>query len=202
MTPLQNGLDYILLQTSKTTQFSHPIGFFFFTLAEYLEKLLGAPVDILTPARIEEIRVPQVAKENSKERGLCLSNKYRSLYRGRLKLRAVPCNTLLHYNSCEDIMNLHELKNIREQLYQVAARYGISKVYVFGSVARGESSDVSDLDLLIEMESDASAFGVGAFQFEVQKLLGIPVDVVPTFTLPKIEDKLFVQSVQADAVAL
>jgi hypothetical protein len=99
-------------------------------------------------------------------------------------------------------MNLHELKNIREQLYQVAARYGISKVYVFGSVARGESSDVSDLDLLIEMESDASAFGVGAFQFEVQKLLGIPVDVVPTFTLPKIEDKLFVQSVQADAVAL
>jgi hypothetical protein len=43
---------------------------------------------------------------------------------------------------------------------------------------------------------------VGAFQFEVQKLLGIPVDVVPTFTLPKIEDKLFVQSVQADAVAL
>jgi predicted nucleotidyltransferase len=66
LTPLQNGLDYILLQTSKTTQFSHPIGFFFFTLAEYLEKLLGAPVDILTPARIEEIRVPQVAKEIQK----------------------------------------------------------------------------------------------------------------------------------------
>ena len=52
------------------------------------------------------------------------------------------------------------------------------------------------------MEPGASAFGVGAFQFEAQKLLGISIDVVPTFTLPKIEDKSFVQSLQAEAVAL
>lgn len=99
-------------------------------------------------------------------------------------------------------MDLQELKKTREQLYQVAAKYGIRKVYVFGSISRGESSDASDLDLLIEMEPDASAFGVGAFQFEVQKLLGVHVDVIPTFTLPTVTDQLFVQSIQADAVAL
>jgi len=44
-------------------EFSRPTGFRFFTLAEYLEELLGAPVDILTPAGIEGIRVPRVAKE-------------------------------------------------------------------------------------------------------------------------------------------
>jgi predicted nucleotidyltransferase len=44
-------------------EFSRPIGFRFFALAEYLEELLGAPVDILTPAGIEGIRVPRVAKE-------------------------------------------------------------------------------------------------------------------------------------------
>jgi uncharacterized protein len=99
-------------------------------------------------------------------------------------------------------MNLQELKKIKEQLYQIAAKHGIRKVYVFGSVARGESSPASDIDLLIEMEAGASAFGVGAFQYEVQKLLGLRVDVVPTFTLPKVEDKSFVQSVQAEAVAL
>ncbi len=44
-------------------EFSHPIGFRFFALEEYLEKLLGAPVDILTPAGIEGIRVPRVARE-------------------------------------------------------------------------------------------------------------------------------------------
>jgi hypothetical protein len=44
-------------------EFERPIGFRFFALAEYLEELLGAPVDILTPAGIDGIRVPRVAKE-------------------------------------------------------------------------------------------------------------------------------------------
>jgi uncharacterized protein len=44
-------------------EFGRPIGFRFFALAEYLEELLGAPVDILTPAGIAGIRVPRVAKD-------------------------------------------------------------------------------------------------------------------------------------------
>jgi len=99
-------------------------------------------------------------------------------------------------------MRIEEIKKVRQQLYQIAAKHGISKVYVFGSVARGESSDVSDVDFLIEMDDDVSAFGVGAFQYEVQQLLGINIDVVPTFALQKIEDQSFVQSVQSEAVAL
>ena len=99
-------------------------------------------------------------------------------------------------------MQIEEIKKLRQQLYQIAAKHGISKVYVFGSVARGESSDVSDVDFLIEMDDDASALGVGAFQYEVQQLLGINIDVVPTFALQRIEDQAFVQSVQSELVAL
>jgi predicted nucleotidyltransferase len=99
-------------------------------------------------------------------------------------------------------MNLKEIQKVKQQLYEIASRHGIRKVYVFGSVARGESNDVSDVDFLIEMESEASAFGVGAFQYEAQQLLGTPIDVVPTFTLPNVDDKAFVNSVQSEAVAL
>jgi len=99
-------------------------------------------------------------------------------------------------------MRLEEIKKRKQQLYQIAAKHGISKVYVFGSVARGQSDEVSDVDFLIEMDVGASAFGVGGFQFEVQQLLGIRADVIPTFALPKVEDKFFIQSVQVDAVAL
>jgi len=99
-------------------------------------------------------------------------------------------------------MKIEEIKKVKQQLYEIAAKHGIRKVYVFGSVARGESSEISDVDFLIEMESDASALGVGAFQYEVQQLLGTRIDVIPTFTLPKVEDKAFVQSVQSEAVAL
>lgn len=44
-------------------EFSRPIGFRFMELAEYLEKLLDGPVDILTPAGVEGIRVSKVAAE-------------------------------------------------------------------------------------------------------------------------------------------
>jgi predicted nucleotidyltransferase len=100
------------------------------------------------------------------------------------------------------MMKIEEIKKVKQQLYQIAAKHGISKVYVFGSVARGESNEISDVDFLIEMDSDASAFGVGALQYEVQQLLGIHIDVIPTFALPKVEDKAFIQAVQSEAVAL
>lgn len=99
-------------------------------------------------------------------------------------------------------MQIEELKEAKQKLYQIAARHGISRVFVFGSVARGESTKVSDVDFLIEMDDAVSALGVGAFQYEVEQLLGIHIDVIPTFALQKVNDKDFVRSVQADAVAL
>lgn len=44
-------------------EFSRPIGFRFFELAKLLEELFGIPVDILTPAGVEGIRIPQIAAE-------------------------------------------------------------------------------------------------------------------------------------------
>jgi len=99
-------------------------------------------------------------------------------------------------------MQIEEIRKLKPQLDQIATKFGIRKIYLFGSVARGESTEVSDIDFLIELETGASAFGIGAFQFETQKLLGIHTDVIPTFALPKVEDKDFVQSIQAEAVAL
>jgi predicted nucleotidyltransferase len=100
------------------------------------------------------------------------------------------------------MMQLEEIKKAKQQIYQIAARRGIIKIYVFGSFARGENDEVSDIDFFVELEDGASVFGVGAFQYEAQKLLGIHIDVIPAFTLPNVEDRSFAQSVQAEAVAL
>ena len=99
-------------------------------------------------------------------------------------------------------MRIEEIKNLKEQLYQIAAKHGISKVYVFGSVARGDDNEVSDVDFLVEMDEGASALGIGGFQYEVQQLLGIETDVIPTFVLPKVDDQDFVQNIQSEAVPL
>lgn len=46
-------------------EFERPIGFKFIELTEYLERLFGRKVDVLTPAGLEGIRVPQVAQNIS-----------------------------------------------------------------------------------------------------------------------------------------
>lgn len=99
-------------------------------------------------------------------------------------------------------MQIKELKQAKQRLYEIAARHGITKVFVFGSVARGEDTKVSDVDFLVEMDDDVSALGVGAFQYEVEQLLGIQIDVIPTFALQGVDDQDFVRSVQADAIVL
>jgi predicted nucleotidyltransferase len=71
-----------------------------------------------------------------------------------------------------------------------------------GSVARGESTEVSEVDFLIEMDENVSALGVGAFQFETQQLLGTKIDVIPTFAHQNVEDQAFVRSVSLDAGAI
>jgi len=48
-------------------------------------------------------------------------------------------------------MQLEEINKKMQQLYQITARHGISRTYVIGFVARGESKDISDIDFLIEM---------------------------------------------------
>ncbi len=99
-------------------------------------------------------------------------------------------------------MKIQEIRKYKKKLDQIAARYDIKNVYIFGSVARGEDETISDVDFLIEMNENASAFGVGGFQYDVQQLLGIEVDVVPTFALSKNKDIDFVRSVESEAVAL
>jgi len=99
-------------------------------------------------------------------------------------------------------MNIEEIILHKDQIYRIAAKYHITKVYVFGSIARGESDKTSDADFLIEMEKGASAFGVGGFQYEVEQLLGINIDVIPKNVIPDIVDREFVKNINAEAVAL
>lgn len=99
-------------------------------------------------------------------------------------------------------MKLEDIQKHKERIYEIARKHGITRVYVFGSVIRGESVETSDVDFLVELDENASVLGLGGFQYEVQELLGLQVDVIPTFVLPKVEDREFVQTVQTEAAAL
>jgi predicted nucleotidyltransferase len=66
----------------------------------------------------------------------------------------------------------------REEILPLAAKYGAHNVRVFGSVARGEADEHSDIDFLVTMEPGRSLLDLGGLQYELESLLGCHVDVV------------------------
>jgi predicted nucleotidyltransferase len=76
-------------------------------------------------------------------------------------------------------MRLDELlKEKREEILKIAASHGARNVRVFGSVARGEANEFSDIDLLVDMDPDRSLLDRAALLVEPRDLLGRKVDVV------------------------
>jgi predicted nucleotidyltransferase len=67
---------------------------------------------------------------------------------------------------------------------------------VFGSVLRGQDTDSSDLDILIDPTPETTLFDIGAIRHELGQLLGVPVDVLTPNALP---DK-FRATVMAEAL--
>jgi predicted nucleotidyltransferase/DNA-binding XRE family transcriptional regulator len=71
----------------------------------------------------------------------------------------------------------------RDQLIATAADFGVRNLRVFGSVARGEESTDSDLDLLADLPADLGLFGLGRLRAALQEIVGARVDIVPATDL-------------------
>lgn len=80
-------------------------------------------------------------------------------------------------------LSLRELREQRESILQLAHRHGARDVRVFGSVARGDADEGSDVDFLVTMESGRSLFDLGGLLMDLRDLLGGPVDVVTATSL-------------------
>ncbi|MDX1983561.1 MAG: nucleotidyltransferase family protein [Bryobacteraceae bacterium] len=74
----------------------------------------------------------------------------------------------------------------RDQIIEIAARHGDRNLRVFGSVARGESHEGSDLDLPIEWEPGRSLFDQVHLVEDLQALLGVRVDVATERSLHRL----------------
>jgi predicted nucleotidyltransferase len=66
----------------------------------------------------------------------------------------------------------------REEILAIAQKHGAFNVRVFGSVARGEADEESDIDLLVDLDAGRSVFDLGALVMELNESIGKRVDVV------------------------
>nr|WP_096815348.1 nucleotidyltransferase domain-containing protein [Lactococcus piscium] len=67
------------------------------------------------------------------------------------------------------------IDEIKEKVTPIAKKYGIKEVYLFGSYARGEADENSDIDLAYSSNHFIKAI---ALEVELENSLGIPVDLV------------------------
>ena len=68
--------------------------------------------------------------------------------------------------------------SFREDILRLARQYGVRQVSLFGSAARGQATESSDIDLLVQMEEGRTLFDLIAFKLDVEALLDCEVDVV------------------------
>lgn len=65
----------------------------------------------------------------------------------------------------------------RAEILKLAEQRGARNLRVFGSVARGEATDTSDLDLLVEWEPGRSLLDHVALKQDLEDILGVSVDI-------------------------
>jgi uncharacterized protein len=69
----------------------------------------------------------------------------------------------------------------------LAGKYGAFHIRIFGSVARHTADEKSDIDFLVELEPGRTLFDLGGFAYDLEKLLGRPVDVC---TVPLLREQI------------
>jgi hypothetical protein len=85
---------------------------------------------------------------------------------------------------------------LRTDILSIARAHGASNVCVFGSRARGESREDSDLDLLIDLEEGRSLLDLIGIEQDLEDLLGRPVDVLTRRELsPYLRDRVLREAV-------
>jgi len=91
------------------------------------------------------------------------------------------------------------LQKLKAEIYRIAHRHNVRKVYVFGSCARKEETPDSDVDFLADFNDNASLFDQVGMQLALADILKCKVDVIPMSSLA---DPDFGPGVRKDMVAL
>lgn len=85
---------------------------------------------------------------------------------------------------------LRELRQIKPLLLE---RFGVARLSIFGSTARDTASPTSDVDVLVEFNSPATAKSYFGLQFMLEDHLGVSVDLV-TYKALRSELKPYIES--------
>lgn len=92
----------------------------------------------------------------------------------------------------------YTIETIRKKAVPIAKNHGVKRMGLFGSYAKGEAGEKSDIDIMIEKGKIKGLFDYMAFVLDLEDEFGCHVDVVTA----EIQDRDFWESIKKDEVLL
>lgn len=121
---------------------------------------------------------------------------------GRLILAPITPASLADAQEAAAQQHIYTLDEIREKAVPIAERYRISKLMLFGSYARGEASEKSDMDFFVQLPERFGLFQMGAMQNDLEEAFHKKIDLVTDGMLKEDLDDSFAQNIREDGVVL
>jgi len=90
----------------------------------------------------------------------------------------------------------HSIEELRSIVGPVAERYGVDKVYLFGSAARGDYNENSDYDFCIELGKIRDLIELSGFFQDLREAVGCEIDLVDTRSI----DDEFLAAIMSEGV--
>lgn len=75
---------------------------------------------------------------------------------------------------------MQDITTIKDVIGPIARLYGVKRIYLFGSYAKGTATEESDIDLLVEKGTPMSLLKLSGMRQRVQEALNLSVDLVTT----------------------
>lgn len=89
------------------------------------------------------------------------------------------------------------IQTLKQKNAELATKFGVKSLQLFGSFARDEANPSSDVDLLVEFDRPVGYFGLFALQDYLENLLGCPVDLgTPDSLKPRMRERVMGESIR------
>ena len=88
------------------------------------------------------------------------------------------------------------IKEIKEKVAPILQSYGVNRASVFGSIARGEQTPASDIDMAVEIKADLGLFQFVQLKHQLEEALNKKVDLVEYSVIkPMLKDKILKEQI-------
>ena len=96
----------------------------------------------------------------------------------------------------------YSIEEIRDIIAPILKRHHVDRVYLFGSYARGEATEQSDIDLCIDAAAIRGMFALGGLYADLEEALKKQLDIVTVKSLKYNTNTAFLENMRKDRVLI